>query len=168
MASGDTLLVFTANHAVYMTDNTTYTPATFDVRNNHPVVDFDADANEDVFFEGILPRHYGGGGITVSLGWMASSATANTVVWSVQVERHQDDTDDLDSDSFAAAQTVSATAASASGEVAYDTVAFTDGAQMDSVAVGESFRLRVTRNATTGADTMAGDAELFTVEIRET
>jgi len=45
-------------------------------------------------------------------------------------------------------------------------VAFTDGAQMDSVAVGELFRIKVTRDA--ASDDAAGDAELHAVEIKET
>ncbi|KKK65637.1 hypothetical protein LCGC14_2972130, partial [marine sediment metagenome] len=46
------------------------------------------------------------------------------------------------------------------------TVTFTDGADMDSVAVGELFRLKVTRDAV--SDDAAGDAELVAVEIKET
>jgi hypothetical protein len=45
-------------------------------------------------------------------------------------------------------------------------VAFTDGADMDSVAVGESFRIKVTRDAV--SDDAAGDAEIFKIELRET
>ena len=49
-------------------------------------------------------------------------------------------------------------------------IAFTDGAQMDSMAVGEKFRLKISRDAdsTNDTDDMAGDAELHMVEIRET
>ena len=45
-------------------------------------------------------------------------------------------------------------------------ISFTDGADMDSVAAGEAFRLKVTRDGV--SDTAAGDAELMAVEIRET
>lgn len=39
---------------------------------------------------------------------------------------------------------------------------------MDSLAAGEAFRLKVTRDADNASDTMAGDAELIGVEIKET
>ncbi|NIQ10453.1 MAG: hypothetical protein GWO10_16275, partial [candidate division Zixibacteria bacterium] len=45
-------------------------------------------------------------------------------------------------------------------------VTFTDGADMDSIAVGEGFRMKITRDATN--DTATGDAELRFVEIKET
>ena len=78
-----------------------------------------------------------------------------------------DQQQDIDSDGFAAVQSVDNTTVPAtSGNVDVVSIAFTDGAQMDSVAVGESFRLKVTRDA--ASDTATGDAELVKVEIRET
>lgn len=164
MASGDSLCVFTPLHNQPPSSSF----ATLDTRNSHPVLDFDAAADESAIFGSILPRHYDGGGVTVMLVWLASTATADDVVWDVAFERHQDDTDDLDSDSFAAVNSATATCASASGEPQYTDVAFTDGADMDSVAAGESFRLKVTRDADNASDDMTGDAELLRVEIRET
>ena len=49
----------------------------------------------------------------------------------------------------------------------YTEIAFSN-AQIDGLLAGEAFRLRVSRDATNGADTMAGDAELFGIELRET
>lgn len=164
MASGDTLCVFTS----HMGQPPTANYGTLDTRNTHLITDFDAGTDESIYFPGVLPRHYGSNGVTVRICWMASTATTNEVVWAAAWERHQDDAFDLDGDGFAAAQTVTATAPSASGEVSYDDIAFTDGAQMDSVAVGESFRLHVYRDADDGDDDMTGDAELLRVEVRET
>ena len=90
------------------------------------------------------------------------------MVWGTEIERHQDDVDDLDADSFAAQSTVAATTASATGETAYDTTTHTSGAQMDSLAVGESFRLRVKRMPANASDNLVGDGELLRVEVRET
>ncbi len=42
----------------------------------------------------------------------------------------------------------------------------TDGADMDSVAVGELFRLKITRDAS--SDDADNDAELHAVELKET
>lgn len=164
MASGDTLLVFRAWEAAFPTSN----PATRDTRNNHRVLDYDAATDETAYFEGVLPRAYDGGGLTATIVWMASTATSGNCVWNIGVERHQDDAFDLDSDGFAANNAVTAGAASASGETSYDAITFTDGADMDSLAVGESFRIQVVRDANNASDTMAGDAELLRVEIRET
>jgi hypothetical protein len=142
--------------------------ATIDLRNQHPVLDFDSATDEDAIFGSVLPRNYAGGGLTITLVWMASTAVADEVVWNTSIERHQDDVDDLDADSFAAVSAVTATTASASGETAYDVTTHTSGAQMDSLAAGESFRLKVTRDANNASDDMAGDAELLRVEVRET
>jgi hypothetical protein len=164
MASGQTLLVFTPQAGVPPASNF----ATLAARNNHTIWQFDAAANEILDFEGVLPRNYNGGGLTVTLIWSAATATSGVTRWLGSWERHQEDTTDTDSNSFATAQAVNATAPGTSGTRAYDTIAFTDGAQIDSLAVGESFRFRVERDATDAADTMTGDAELARVEIRET
>jgi hypothetical protein len=167
MASGDTLATF------FPADNEppSSNPAALDVRNGVPVLDFDASSpDESAVFSGFMPRHYDGGGITVTVGWSATSATSGTISLDVSFMSVSDDADDLDSKSFAAANNANPTAASASGEVDYATVAFTDGADMDSIAAGEFFRMTVARDAdgTTSTDNMTGDMELVFVEIKET
>jgi hypothetical protein len=164
MASGDSLCVFEPKND----DQPTTNFATLDTRNSHPILRFDKDTNEAAIFPGVLPRHYDGGGVTVMEVWMADGVTINDVVWQAQIERHQDDAFDLDADGFAAAQSVTATAPTVDGEVSYDDIAFLDGAEMDSLEAGESFRLKITRNAATGGDTLDADAQLLRVEIRET
>lgn len=142
--------------------------ATLDVRNGHPVLDFDAAADESAVFTGILPRNYAGGGLTVNIHWAATSATSGDVRWQAAIEAIA--SQDIDSDGFAAAQSASGTANGTSGVETITAITFTAGAQMDSLAAGGAFRLRVTRDAdgTTGTDDMTGDAELIAVEVRET
>ena len=164
MASGDTLCIFTPLHNQPPAANA----ATIDLRNQHPLLDFDDSTDEDAMFGSVLPRNYAGGGVTCLIIWLASTAVVNDVVWDIAWERHQDDAFDLDGDGFAAVQSVTDTCANVSGEPSYCTIAFTDGAQMDSVAAGESFRLKITRDANNVADDMVGDAELLRIEIRET
>jgi hypothetical protein len=164
MASGQTLLMFSAQAGVPNAS----TPPQLDTRNGHVVWDFDAAVNEILDFEPVLPRNYNGGGLTVALIWSATTATAGVARWLVSFERHQADVTDIDTDSFATAQAVNATAPATNGARSYDEIAFTDGAQIDNLAAGESFRLRVERDATNAADTMVGDAELARIEIRET
>jgi hypothetical protein len=163
MASGDTLLVFTAAHGTPTATNY----ATFDVRNAHTVLDFDDTTNESTVFEAVMPRHYGGGGVTVYLHYSMTSATSGDIDWDVAWERIGDQQLDIDADSFATVQSVdNTTVPGTSGNVDIVSIAFTNGAQMDSVAVGEAFRLKVTRDA--ASDTGTGDAELLRVEVKET
>lgn len=163
MASGDTLLVFTPACNEPPASNA----ATPDLRNGHPVLDFDAATNESAVFTGIMPRNYAGGGVTVYLHYAMTSATSGTVDWDVAFERIGDQRLDIDADSFADVNSVDdTTVPDAAGKVDVVAVAFTDGADMDSVAVGESFRLKVTRDA--ASDDATGDAELVAVEIKET
>lgn len=165
MASGDTLVSFSA------TDNhppaTVY--ATITVRNSHPILNFDPGTDEHAIFASVLPRNYAGGGLTVTVTWMAATATSGNVIWNAAIERDNTAGPDLDTDDFATAQAASASAASGTcGILTAATIAFTSGAQMDSLAAGETFRLKITRDADNGSDTMAGDAQLVSVEVKET
>jgi hypothetical protein len=164
MASGDTLLIFTPQ----MNEPPSSNYATLDVRNVHPVLDFDASTNESAVFSGVMPQNYAGTtGVTVYLHYAMSSAVANTVDWDVSFERIGDQQLDIDADSFAAVNSVdNTTVPGTSGNVDIVSVAFTNGADMDSVAKGEGFRIKITRDATN--DDATGDAELRFVEIRET
>lgn len=163
MASGDSLLIFRPQDIEPPAANY----ATLDTRNGHPVLDFDPTTNETAYFSGIMPRSYAGGGITVYLHYAMTSAVANTVDWDVAFERIGDQQLDIDGDSFAAVNSVdNTTVPGTSGLVDVVSVAFTDGADMDSVAAGETFRLSVTRDA--ASDDATGDAELVMIEIKET
>lgn len=163
MASGDTLLILTPLASQPPSSNY----ATFDTRNGHPVLDFDATTNESAVFSVIMPQGYGGGGVTVYIHYAMSSATSGDIDWDVAFERIGDQQQDIDSDSFATVQSVdNTTVPGTSGNVDIVSIAFTDGAQMDSVAAGEAFRLKITRDA--ASDTATGDAELVALEVRET
>lgn len=163
MASGDVLARWQAGDGIPPTSG--FAPLIR--RNNHLLASFDAASTESLDFADVFDRRYTGGGITIVLGWSAAAATSGDVMWETKIERHQDDTDDLDSDSFGTAKTAAGTAASVSGELQYTSIAHTDGAEIDSLAIGEDFRLRVSRLGGDGSDTMTGDAELKSIEIRE-
>lgn len=130
--------------------------------------DFDAGTIEYMDFECRLTENYAGGGLTFTLDWMATSATSGNVVWGIAIRRFQDDAEDIDASHTYDYNEVTDTCASASGEVSRPTVTFTNGADMDSWAAGEKAIVRVRRNATSGSDTMAGDAELWSVSGKET
>lgn len=165
MAAGDTLRSWEAIEARSPAANA----ATLDERNIFLVLDFDATTDETAYFGGVMPRHYSGGAVVVTLVWAPTSATSGTARWEAAFERHDDGVFDLDVDSFAATQSAGGTAPGTSaGRVRYTSITFS-AAQIDGLVAGESFRLLVRRDAdgTTGTDDMAGDAELVRVEMRE-
>lgn len=163
MASGDTICCFFPSDNEPPSSNF----ATLDVRNGHLVLDFDTTTQETAIFSGIVPRNYAGGGITVYVHAMLTSATTGTLGWDVAFERMSDATTDLDSDSFASAQTITAaTVPGTSGVVLVLNVAVSNGANMDSIAVGEAFRLRVRRDVAN--DSATGDGEFLCCELKET
>ncbi len=138
--------------------------ATLDSRNAHPVLDFDTTTQEAAIFSGILPTDYSGAGLTVSVWCAATSATTGTIGWLVSIERMDASSLDIDADSFASANTVTATTVpGTSGQLLKLSVNISSGANMDSLAAGEMFRLKIERDVTN--DTAAGDAELLRVML---
>ncbi len=129
---------------------------------------FDDTAAEYLDFHGVL-KNYGGGGITVEVKWMAATATTGDVLWGGAFQRLNDDAQDVDTSfTYDYNNAAAATAPSASGENSYDTITFTNGADMDSTANNEEFIFRLRRLPTDGADTMVGDAQMVSLVIRET
>jgi len=163
MASGDTLAIFTP--AGYEPPATSY--ATFNVRNQHPVLDFDTTVQETAIWTGKMPQNYAGGNIVVHLLWCAATATTGNIGWGVTFEEVLAGTLDIDADSWATEQIVTAATVSGTAGITTSTsVTCTAGAAgTDSVSAGDVFRLRVRRNVAT--DTAAGDAQLLAVELRE-
>ncbi len=166
MASGDTLATF----GPLSNEPPASAYATLDTRNSHPCLDHDdAAASEASIFSFVLPRNYAGGGITVYLHWAATTATTGNVIWQTSFERIGSGSQDTDSDGFATAVTWSAAATSGtSGNITISNQAHTNGAQIDSIAVGELCRIKVERLGSNGSDSMSGDAELMAVELKET
>lgn len=160
MATGDTLCSFTPLNSAPPASNY----ATLDTRNTVPVLNYDAATEEAAYFIGILPRRYGGNGITVYIKWMAATATSGDVVWGTSFEAEGTD---LDADSFAAESTATGTANGTSGIETTTAPTHTNGAQIDSLAVGNRFRLKVARKAASGSDTMTGDAQITAIEVKE-
>ena len=163
MASGDTLAEWTANG--YEPPAAGY--GTFAIVNDQPVLTFDASTQELVYVADVLSSAYSGGGVTLTVIWTSASATSGDCFWAAEIERQAVGHDIL-TDSFAGSQTVVATAPSAAGDLVYSTISFTHGAQMDSLAVDERFRVSLWRSAAHGSDTMAGDARLVHLLLTET
>lgn len=141
---------------------TATTFATLDTRNSIAVLDFDDATIESATFLSIIPEATNlTNGLIVRINWMATTATSGNVRWRVALERSNTD---LDVDSFDTAAEANGTTSATSG---IPTITSISLSAIDSVAVGEIYRLRISRvgNDVTN-DTMTGDAELIAVEVR--
>jgi len=107
-------------------------------------------------------------GLTFKVFWSATSATGGVCRWGAAIRAMPDDAEDIDVSHTYDFNDVDDTAPSASGELGYATITFTDGADMDALAEGEVFILRLRRNASHANDTMTGDAELWAIAGSET
>lgn len=164
MASGNTLATIFPQQNEPPASNF----GTINYRNGHLVLEFDDTTDEAAIFKGILLRNYAGGGLTVNIHWTAKTATSGTCRWQAAFEAIAGQ--DIDSDGFASAQSAGTATSGTSGVPNITTITFTDGAQIDSLAVGGGFRIKINRDAdgTSGTDDMTGDAQLWGVEIKET
>ena len=174
MASGNSLCVWTAASNEppdddFATLDTILTASADEPDDVVPVLDFDPGATKEYSsFSAVMPAHYGGGGVTLTLMW-SSGATSGNVKWDAAFKSFTDDADDLDTKVYAAVNTVTVATASAAGEIDYAVITFTNGADMDSVAAGEYFRLSISRDSAAGGDTMnSNDAELIAIYLKET
>lgn len=144
--------------------------ATPDTRNAEPTLDFDGTTDEESVFSRVLPLSYAGGGLTVDTWWSLTTATSGDFRVQAAIERDAVSAIDTDTDDFAAFQSAGGVAPGTSGQLVKVSIAFTDGAEMDSLAAGSPFRLKIRRDAdgTSGTDDIATDAELRRVVVRET
>jgi hypothetical protein len=113
-------------------------------------------------------RGYGGGGLTFTLPWTAASAITGVTRWGIAVRRLGAGLDDIDTAHTYDFNVLDATAPATAGFLAYSTITFTNGADMDSWADGELAIVRVRREANHANDTQAGNSELWTLIGRET
>jgi hypothetical protein len=164
VASGDVLAVFGPLAASFPSTNYPQ----YILRNAHPCLAFDTTTQETAYFEGWLPSSYAGGDLTVTCIWDAASATSGTIGWGVTFEREDVGTLDVDADSFATEQIITAqTVSGTSGVRGSTSVNCTAGSTgTDSLAAGDPFRLRVRRDVAN--DTATGDANLILVIVKET
>jgi hypothetical protein len=159
MAGTKTIAVFTPR------DNqppaTTF--ATLDTRNSIAVLDFDDATEEAAVFVFVIPEAAVlTSGIIVRITWTAA-ATSGACRWGAQWMRCNTD---IDADSFdvTAIHETTTTTNATSGIPNVTSITCT---AIDGVTVGNMYRLRVYRDAGDVVnDTMVGDAELLTVEVR--
>lgn len=162
MSSGDSLLIW----GPYSNEPPTGASyATLDYRNSRPCLDFDAGGSEMAQFSAVLPRTYAGGGLTVTHTIAFTSATTGSAQIQGAFERGGSVLD-FDDNSFATAVSAVVNVSPNSGSATIVSIAFSDGAGIDNLQVGEYFRYKLTKLGE--IDTATGDMELFAVELRET
>jgi hypothetical protein len=166
MASGNLLASITPGANQYPSTNY----ALPDVNNSRQVLSFSDTADWEAVFLLWLPPNYNNGGLTLRLVLSTPSggATSGNMIWGASIKRLQDATDDLSGTGFATEQTVTVAAPGTAQQVKYASITFTDGSQMDSVAVNEAFLLKIRRVGSSGSDTMTGRGHLVAGELRET
>ena len=148
MATGDTLNAFFPPDGFGPTSN--YATIDFTAAPS-PCYDFDDTTTETIYFKGLMPGQYDGTtGLEVVPHWKFSTFVGSqTCDWEWSFYRIADDADSIDSFTFATARTVLATEASATGELDYASILFTN-AQADGIQPNEEYILRGVRDATGG------------------
>jgi len=163
MASGDTLLIFKP----YGNEPPSASYAVLDVRNQRPLIMFSEAGSNKALWGSVLPRNYAGGGLTVYHHITFATATAGSAIIQGEFER-VGEVLDIDDDGFASASVATFDVPATSGSPTIVSIAFADGAAIDSVAVGEYFRYRLTRQGESTVDNAAGSMQLLQIEIKET
>ena len=139
-------------------------PARFVERNGVLYLAYDDTTVLNGMFVGKMPQKYTGGNLELIVRYIMDTATSGDVDLGGAWERRNDGGTDLDTDSFATAQTtLNTTVPTTAGEPDSITISFTS-AQIDGTVVGDDFRIRIQNLA---AGTASGDLHLVSVELRE-
>jgi len=168
MSSGDTLMtlgpdMFTGQSGAYPTRDLRID----DGNNPHVVLDFpDDETVRAVSKTLVMPQHYGGGGVTLYFHVMFSTDTNTGHTAEIDAAFENGASQDADVDGFAAANTTTVAPNGTCGVETEATIAFTDGADMDSVGAGDPFRVYFERDHD-GSDDASGDMEFKSLELRE-
>ena len=138
--------------------------ATVDVRGEFVVLDFDDSTEQQAQFQAIVPSHYGDGEIEAVLTWTSTSATSGNCKFQVEL-LHFSAGDNLDAPPAASGSSEATVAApSADGDLA---VVILDSIAVAGLTSGDILQVIVTRQAADAADTLVGDVELVSLELRE-
>lgn len=161
MASGDTLLVFTP----LGNEPPSASAAIITLVNNIPVLSFSpTGANEAALFSAILPSFYSGGGIKVKIHYAMATATSGSIIWEVSFDR-KEATSSINSDGFGGIGTITQTVPGTNLLIAKAEISFADGAEINSVAIGDFVRVKIRRIDNAGGP--SGAAFLIAMELVE-
>jgi len=114
-----------------------------------------------------MPAAYTGSGtLKADMGYFMDSATSGNVVWGVQVEAITDG-DSINLSTTSSFDTTNNGTSAVPGTAGYPKSLTISLTNKDSVAAGDWVRIKVARKAADGSDTATGNANLFSLRIRE-
>jgi hypothetical protein len=112
---------------------------------------------------------YDGGGLDLVIEHGCTSGTpGNNVRISAAIRRNQDDTDVITASHTYDYNAATIATPSAVNELARDVIQFTNGADMDNLADGETCRVRIRREPADAADNLGGNWFVKAIWARET
>jgi hypothetical protein len=114
-------------------------------------------------FHGVMSPKYTTTSLKVRFCWYANTATTGVARWEASFRR-VDTGEDIDTAHGYTFLAANSTAPATLGAPAYVEITFTSS-QIDSLAPGERFVLRVRRISSDVADTMTGDAEIDSASL---
>lgn len=139
--------------------------AIWGTRNSTPFLAFnDTTQWSTLFIDAVPESAVVSSGVTIRIFWISASGTSGAVQWGAAIDSMAAGSNPT-SDSFDTAATNSpgTNAPGTSGVVVVSTITLTS---IDSIGIGDAYRLKIYRDAASGNDTMTGDAQLLEVEIR--
>jgi len=146
----------TAFPQVNVTNDTTF----------RPILVFDATVDETCYWTAIAPQGLTGN-LVLKIYYIMASATSGDVIVRSAVEAVTDG-DATNLDAGVSFDTVNDSAATAvPGTAGYMDVISLTLANKDNIAAGDYFRVSLTRYATSGSDTAAGDMNVLSVEFTD-
>lgn len=166
MSSGDTLQQFfpADNEPPVSINGLGF--ATLDTRNSvEPIncLNFPVSIQTGSQYTGLLPRYYAGGAFTVQYVWSAASVGTGAVVWAAAAVQMASNFN-VSATPFTYSTTILATvSASTPGLLVYSTIALS----VPAFVSGNMFRLSFDRVGSGTGDNMAGAAQLYSIEIKE-
>lgn len=158
MATGEYLGYF---HPFDIETSVSNTPGLFFVSGvAKPVLAFDCSLNEKAMFAGVMPAHYGDGGIKAVIQF--AGASTSTLVnfiggWDHDVS--------VSSDSFGTLVTIGVSAPNLIGSYVYATIQFADGAETDNLAADNPYRFYLHRASL--ATNLQNDVYVRSIAIKE-
>lgn len=136
--------------------------AQFNTRNGLAVLDFDPATLWNSVFIGIVPNDAVlTSGLSIILTWLPLSGTTGAAGWGAAIDNANTG---LNADSYDTASTsVFTTVSGTLGTLVTTTLTLTT---IDSLAVGNAYKLKIFRDAANASDTCTVNAQLFAVEVR--
>jgi hypothetical protein len=129
-----------------------------------PSLAFDASTEESVYFQ-FRAASYGSGNLTLKIFWYADTASSGDVIFGAQIAAitPNTDTQDIETDALATAQTVTDTHLGTTGQRLHECSITISN--LDSLAADDFVVLKLYRDADAAGDTMTGDALVVDLEL---